>query len=130
MQRAGGGMGRSMGGRSAGMRMGGGGMRSGGMRGGGGRGGGRRSDITVKHDIAFLGHLNNGLGLYRFSYNGSEKAYVGVIAQQVQFVRPDAVSRDADGILRVHYERLGVRFQTYDQWLRSGARLPDTVRAQ
>ena len=130
MQRAGGGMGRSMGGRSAGMRMGGGGMRSGGMRGGGGRGGGRRSDINVKHDIAFLGHLNNGLGLYRFSYNGSEKAYVGVIAQQVQFVRPDAVSRDADGILRVHNDRLGVRFETYDQWLRSGARLPDTVRAQ
>ena len=105
-------------------------MRAGGMRGGGGRGGGRRSDINVKHDIAFLGHLNNGLGLYRFSYNGSEKAYVGVIAQQVQFVRPDAVSRDADGILRVHYDRLGVRFETYDQWLRSGARLPDTVRAQ
>ena len=77
----------------------------------------------MKHDIAFLGYLNNGLGLYRFSYNGSEKAYVGVIAQQVQSIRPDAVSRDADGILRVHYDRLGVRFQSYDQWLRSGARL-------
>ena len=77
----------------------------------------------MKHDIAFLGHLDNGLRLYRFSYNGSEKAYVGVIAQEVQFVRPDAVSRDADGILRVHYDRLGVRFQTYDQWLRSRGRL-------
>ena len=25
-----------------------------------------------------LGRLDNGLGLYRFSYNGSNKAYVGV----------------------------------------------------
>ena len=97
--------------------------------GGGGRGGGRRSDISVKHDISYLGRLNNGLGFYRFSYNGSDKAYVGVIAQEVQFVRPDAVSRDDQGILRVHYDRLGVRFQTYDQWRHSGARVPASVRA-
>ncbi|MGB9366950.1 MAG: tail fiber domain-containing protein, partial [Xanthobacteraceae bacterium] len=108
-----------------GMRMGGGGGRGGG--GGGGRA--RRSDINVKHDIAFLGRLDNGLGFYRFSYNGSDKAYVGVMAQEVQFVRPDAVSRDAEGILRVNYDRLGVRFQTYDQWLASGARLPVRVQA-
>ena len=100
------------------------------MRGGGGRGGGRRSDILVKHGIAFLEQLDNGLGLYRFSYNGSQQAYVGVIAQQAQFIRPDAVSRDRDGILRVNYDRLGVRFQTYDQWLRSRARLPHAVGAQ
>src|SRR6516225_2956568 len=55
----------------------GGGMRMGG-RGGGGRGGGRRSDIALKHDIVLLGQLNNGLGFYRFAYNGSSKAYVGV----------------------------------------------------
>src|SRR6185369_3157853 len=114
----GGGMG---GGRSAAMHRGGGG------RGGGGRGGGRRSDIRVKHDIAYLGRLDNGVGFYRFSYNGSDKAYVGVMAQEVQFVRPDAVSRDAQGILRVHYDRLGVRFQSYDQWLREGAHVPARV---
>jgi hypothetical protein len=119
----GGGMHRSGGG---GMHRGGGGMRAGGGggRGGGGRGGGRRSDISVKHDIAYLGRLDNGLGFYRFSYNGSDKAYVGVMAQEVQFVWPDAVSRDAEGILRVNYDRLGVRFQTYDHWLHSGARVP------
>jgi hypothetical protein len=126
MHRAGGGGGMRMGG-GGGMRAGGGG--GGGGRGGGGGGRGRRSDITVKHDIRYLGRLDNGLGFYRFSYNGSDKAYVGVIAQEVQFVRPDAVSRDAEGILRVHYDRLGVRFQTYDQWLGSGARAPLSVRA-
>jgi hypothetical protein len=31
-------------------------------------------------------------------------------------VKPDAVSRGADGYLRVHYERLGLRLQTMDQW--------------
>jgi len=54
----------------------------------GGRGGGQRFDITVKHDIALLGHLPNGLGYYRFSYNGSDRAHVGIIAQEVQQVMP------------------------------------------
>jgi hypothetical protein len=116
----GGGMG---GGRSAAMHRGGGG------RGGGGRGGGRRSDIRVKHDIAYLGRLDNGVGFYRFSYNGSDKAYVGVMAQEVQFVRPDAVSRDMQGILRVNYNRLGVKFESYDHWMASGAHVPAAAQS-
>jgi hypothetical protein len=104
-------------------------MGGGGMRGGGAmRGGGRRSDIRLKHDIVFLGHLDNGLGFYRFRYNGSERAYVGVMAQEVQSVRPDTVSRDRDGMLRVRYQALGVKFQTYNEWLESGARVPAAVR--
>ena len=90
-------------------------------------GGGRRSDITVKHDIILLGHLANGLGYYRFSYNGSDRAYVGVIAQEVQQVMPQAVARDGDGYLRVHYDEIGVKFQTYENWLSSGARPPNAV---
>src|SRR5258705_5452381 len=46
----------------------------------------RRSDMMLKHDISLLGHLDNDLGFYRFSYNGSDKAYVGVMAQEVQTV--------------------------------------------
>ena len=108
---------------------GGGGMRGGGgggMRGGGGGrgGGGRRSDILLKHDITLLGHLDNGLGFYRFSYNGSDMRYVGVIAQEVQPVMPDAVTRGRDGYLRVFYEKLGLRFETYDAWIAAGARMP------
>ena len=64
---------------------------------GGGGGGGRRSDIRLKHDITLLGHLDNGIGFYRFSYNGSDKAYVGVMAQEVQAVMPEAVTRDREG---------------------------------
>src|SRR4029453_6742720 len=92
--------------------------------GGGGRGGGRRSDIELKHDVVLLGRLDNGLGYYRFAYNGSEKAYVGVIAQEVRTVRPDAVPVGRDGYLRVSYERLGLPFRSYDAWAASGGRLP------
>ena len=88
--------------------------------GGGGRGG-RRSDVRLKHDIALLGRLDYGLGLYRFKYNGSEKAYVGVIAQEVQTINPDAVVRGRDGYLKVFYEKLGLKFQTYDQWIANRA---------
>jgi hypothetical protein len=104
--------------RASGGRGGGGGMRAGGGgRGGGGRGGGgRRSDIRLKHDVILLGRLDNGIGFYRFSYNGSEKPYVGVM--------PQAVARDRDGYLEVFYDRLGLRFQTYDHWIASGAHVP------
>jgi hypothetical protein len=78
----------------------------------------------LKHDIELLGVLGNGLGFYRFAYPGSDKAYVGVMAQEVQTVMPDAISRDREGYLRVRYDQIGVKFQTYDQWLSSGARIP------
>jgi hypothetical protein len=108
-----------------GARMGGGG--GGGFRGGGGGGrggGGRRSDIALKHDVVLLGHLDSGLGFYRFAYNGSDKAYVGVIAQEVQAVMPQAVARGRDGYLRVFYDKLGVRFETYQAWVAEGAHVP------
>jgi hypothetical protein len=114
-----GGGGAAMAGRGGGGFRGGGG--GGGFRGGGG---GRRSDIALKHDIMLLGHLDNGLGYYRFSYLGSDKAYVGVMAQEVQSVAPDAVTRGGDGYLRVHYERLGLKFLTYRDWLAAGAQIP------
>jgi hypothetical protein len=123
------------GGGGGGMRAAGGGSRGGGggARGGGGGGGGggraRRSDVALKHDITLLGRLDDGLGFYPFSYNGSNKYYVGVMAQEVQTVMPQAVVRDRDGYLRVFYDRLGVKFQTYNHWLASGARVPVTVGA-
>jgi hypothetical protein len=110
---------------------GGGGFRGGGGGGGGrgGGGGGRRSDIALKHDVVLLGHLDNGLGFYRFSYFGSHKAFVGVIAQEVQAVMPDAVARGRDGYLRVYYDKLGVKFQTYRDWLAGGAQIPTRLRS-
>jgi hypothetical protein len=82
------------------------------------------SDIHLKHDIVPLGRLANGLGFYRFSYNGSDKAYVGVMAQEVQSVMPEAVVRGRDGYLRVRYDRLGLKLQTWDEWVASGKIIP------
>src|SRR5882724_1503846 len=104
---------------------GGGGFRGGG--GGGFRGGGgcgRRSDIALKHDVVLLGHLANGLGYYRFSYLGSSKPYVGVIAQEVQSLVPEAVTSGSDGYLQVYYEKLGLRLRSYSDWLAGGAKIP------
>lgn len=105
---------------------GGGGFRGGGGGGGGfrGGGGGRRSDIALKHDVMLLGRLANGLGYYRFSYLGSSKSYVGVIAQEVQSVMPEAVTRGRDGYLRVYYGKLGLRLRSYGDWLAGGAKIP------
>ena len=108
---------------------GGGGFRGGGggggfRGGGGGGGGGRRSDIALKHDVILIGRLANGLGYYRFSYLGSNKPYVGVIAQEVQRLVPEAVIRGHDGYLRVYYEQLGLKLRTYADWLASGAKMP------
>ncbi len=83
-----------------------------------------RSDIQLKHDITLLGRLDNGLGYYRFRYNGSDKVYVGVMAQEVQSIRPEAVMRGHDGYLWVNYDMLGLRRMTWDQWVASGGKIP------
>lgn len=126
MPRGGGGGGFAGRGGGGGMAMRGGG---GGGFGGGGRGGGggRRSDLALKHDVVLLGYLPSGLGYYRFSYIGSSKAYVGVIAQEVARVMPDAVTRGSDGYLRVYYDKLGLRFRTWRDWLAGGAKIPAEV---
>ena len=99
-----------------------------GFDGGGGRGGGggRRSDIALKHDVVLLGHLDNGLGYYRFSYLGSDKAYVGVIAQEVQAVMPGVVKRGDDGYLRVDYRQAWDQVPHLQGLARNRGANPDT----
>lgn len=117
--------GRGMGGRGAQASFRGGGRSF--ARGGGGGRGGRRSDVAFKRDITLLGYLDNGLGFYRFRYLDGKRIYVGVIAQEVQAVMPAAVRPDRDGYLSVSYPALGLKFQSYDQWLASGARIPSAT---
>jgi hypothetical protein len=92
-----------------------------------GRGwGGRGSDIRLKRDVALVGRLDNGLGLYRFRYLWSDTVYVGVMAQEVALLRPDAIVRSPlDSYLRVDYARLGLKLMTWSDWdtVREGKRL-------
>ena len=75
---------------------------------------GMRSDAAAKHNIVEVGRHPAGFGLYLFDYRpglapaGRGGRQFGVLAQEVAEVRPDAVSRDADGYLRVDYARLGI----------------------
>ena len=46
----------------------------------------RLSDIRLKRDIAQVGELDSGVGLYRYRYLWSETIYVGVMAQEVAAV--------------------------------------------
>jgi Chaperone of endosialidase len=82
----------------------------------GGCGCGQPSDIRLKRDIAQVGELDGGINLYRYRYLWSDTTYVGVMAQEVAAVKPEAVLRGADGYLRVNYARLGLRLRTWDQW--------------
>jgi len=97
--------------------------RGGGGGGRGGGGGGRRSDVNLKQDIVPLARLDNGLELCRFRYkDGDPTIYVGVMAQDVQKIDPKSVWRAGDGYLRVDYDRIGVKFMTWKEWIaRSGA---------
>lgn len=78
--------------------------------------GGAASDAWLKRDITQLAMLNNGIALYRFRYFWSDQVYVGVMAQQVAQIEPDAVVRHPDGFLYVNYDRLGLKMQTWEEW--------------
>jgi hypothetical protein len=75
------------------------------------------SDIRLKRDIVLVGRRDDGLGLYSYRYLWSDTVYVGVMAQEVALVHPDAIVRgDLDDYLRVDYGRLGSRLMTLPEW--------------
>ncbi len=75
------------------------------------------SDARLKRDIALVTRLDDGLGLYRYRYLWSDTVYVGVMAQEVALVHPEAIVRnDLDKYLRVDYGRLGLRLMTLSDW--------------
>jgi|694.fasta_scaffold04465_2 hypothetical protein len=74
------------------------------------------SDIRLKREIRFLKKLVNGINLYIFKYIWSDILYVGVMAQEVQRVIPEAVRANQNGLLSVSYPAIGIKFETYEDW--------------
>ena len=74
------------------------------------------SDARLKRDVVQIGSLSNGIAIYRFKYLWSDRLYVGVLAQEVRRVMPDAVVSGPDGFLRVDYTKVGMPFMTWRQW--------------
>lgn len=62
------------------------------------------SDIRVKDDVRPIARLADGLNVYSFRYKGSPRTEIGLIAQEVEKVVPDAVM-EIGGIKAVDYKR-------------------------
>ena len=62
------------------------------------------SDRRLKEDIKRIGTLPNGLPVYSFKFKGSKRRQVGLMADEVQKVKPWAIAYDNDGYMRVNYE--------------------------
>jgi hypothetical protein len=60
------------------------------------------SDARVKENIVQVGNLENGLGVYSFNFIGDETPQIGLMAQEVEKIKPHAV-KEIDGIKHVNY---------------------------
>jgi hypothetical protein len=68
------------------------------------------SDKNIKENIKKVGE-ENGFNLYEFNYIGKpEKRFVGVMAQEVQEIMPDAVA-EIGGYLAVDYGKIGLEMR-------------------
>jgi hypothetical protein len=74
---------------------------------------GKVSDRRLKENIELVGKdERTGLNLYEFSYKkGSGKRYVGVMADEVEKLYPDAVFVMPDGFMAVNYTMLGIEMR-------------------
>lgn len=70
----------------------------------------KASDINLKDSITKIGELSDKIGLYRWKWNETAKALgidteeVGVLAQEVEAVMPEAVSTAPNGYKQVRYD--------------------------
>lgn len=63
------------------------------------------SDPDLKDDIAVIGHTHDGQPLHLFKYKGDDKPTIGLMADEVERVKPDAVSRHESGFRVVDYSK-------------------------
>jgi hypothetical protein len=65
----------------------------------------RFSDERLKENVEKVGTLK-GHSLYSYNYKGDDKDQIGVMAQEVEKKRPDAVKKTAGGVRMVDYGAL------------------------
>jgi hypothetical protein len=64
------------------------------------------SDRRLKEDIEQIGNLDSGLPIYRYRFKGSKTSQIGVMADEVEAIFPEAVSEDVNGFKLVNYGML------------------------
>lgn len=67
------------------------------------------SDARLKRNIERLGQSPSGLPIYRFEYLWDRRPRVGVMAQDLLRLRPDAVCTSRSGFYMVDYARIDVK---------------------
>jgi hypothetical protein len=53
------------------------------------------SDVRLKDNIERIGTHDTGIGIYKYTYKGSDEPQIGVLAQEVEQVMPEAVGEVA-----------------------------------
>lgn len=66
---------------------------------------GKLSDVRAKENIEKVGELDDGQKVYAYNYKGDPTPEIGLLAQEVEKVRPDAVRTGPDGLKRVDYAK-------------------------
>lgn len=67
------------------------------------------SDKNLKENIKEVGELDNGLPVYKYNYKGSPTTQIGVMAQDVEKKKPEAVGERA-GYKTVNYDEATKNF--------------------
>jgi len=62
------------------------------------------SDIRAKENISPVGVLDNGFTVYQYRYTGHPEYHIGLMAQEVELSKPEAVYTGEDGLKRVRYD--------------------------
>lgn len=63
------------------------------------------SDERAKTDKEKIGETKDGIGIWSFKYKGDKKTQIGLMAQEVEKHRPEAVKKLPSGLLAVDYGR-------------------------
>ena len=69
------------------------------------------SDIRLKDNVTKIGKSIDGYNIYKFRYLDSTKEYIGVMAQEVQARKPEAVVKLNNGYYGVDYNQIDVEFR-------------------
>ncbi|MBR3899647.1 MAG: tail fiber domain-containing protein, partial [Elusimicrobiaceae bacterium] len=72
------------------------------------------SDARIKENLRPVGQLFNGLTIYAFNFPGEDITRIGLVAQEVEQVLPQAVKESEEGLLMVDYG-LATQFEEDDE---------------
>jgi hypothetical protein len=69
------------------------------------------SDIRLKQDVVRVGTNHLGLGVYQYRYKGLGGVWEGVMAHEVEVMRPSAIKTLPYGYKAVNYAKLGLEMK-------------------